>query len=333
MIYEAKEKDRHNFNKLARHPLQSWEWGNFRKQTGVLVTRLIEADKKKNLEAYQITWHKIPKTNKWIGYVPKSNFPSKEAIEEIKLEAKKRGAIFVKFEPNVKLGEEVAYQPKEFFVYGKPLFTKYTFVLNLEPNEQELFAKLNQKTRYNVRLATKKGVKILLDNSEKAFEDYWRLTEETTKRQGFYAHTKDYHEKMWKEMTSSGMGQLFKAVYQGETLSMWMVFALNSKLYYPYGASSTKHKDVMANNLLMWEVIKYGKKMKCTEFDMWGSLGNDPDKNDSWYGFHKFKQGYGGELVEFMGTFDLVIDPLWYKVYLYGEKIRWAILKIIRKFV
>lgn len=134
-------------------------------------------------------------------------------------------------------------------------------------------------------------------------------------------------------MVASGIGQLFKAVYQGEILSTWMVFVLNNKLYYPYGASTTKHREVMANNLLMWEVIRYGKSKHCTEFDMWGSLGNDPDINDSWYGFHKFKQGYGGELVEFAGTFDLVVDPVFYKLYLFAEKLRWIILKTIRKFV
>lgn len=333
MIREATEKDKQVFNKLARHPLQSWEWGNFREKTGVLVTRFIETVAKKDVSAFQITWHKIPKTNRWIGYIPKSDFPSGEMIETIKKEAKKRKAIFVKFEPNVRADKKPDYDLTSVFASGKPLFTKFTFILDLKGSEEELFARLNQKTRYNVRLATKKGVKIEQDNSEEAFEQYWRLTEETTKRQGFYSHTKDYHRKMWKEMTSNGMGQLFKAVYEGETVSMWMIFVLNNKLYYPYGASSTKHKEVMANNLLMWEVIRYGKKMRCSEFDMWGSLGNDPDQKDSWYGFHKFKQGYGGELVEFAGTFDLVVDPFSYKVYLLAEKLRWIFLRFVRRFI
>lgn len=333
MIREATEKDKKVFNDLAKHPLQSWEWGNFRAQTGVEVSRFIESEGKKDVASYQITWHKIPKSKKRIGYIPKSDFPSVEMIKRIKSEAKKRGAIFVKFEPNVKSNQKTDYKLDDFFVAGKPLFTKFTFVLDLKGSEDELFAGLNQKTRYNVRLATKRGVTIELDNSESAFEDYWRLTEETTKRQGFYAHTKDYHKKMWKEMTESGMGQLFKAVYQGEIVSMWMVFVLNNKLYYPYGASTTKHKEVMSNNLLMWEVIRYGKSKGCTEFDMWGSLGNEPDTSDSWYGFHKFKQGYGGQLVEFAGTFDLVVEPVLYKVYLFAEKLRWVVLRFVRKFV
>ncbi len=330
MIYEATEKDRRIFNRLAKHPLQSWEWGDFRKQTGVLVSRYVETEGKNYLASYQITWHKIPGVKKWIGYVPKSDFPSVEMIKKIKSEAKKRGAVFVKFEPNVRVDKNQNYNIDDSFVSGKPLFTKFTFILSLTGSEEELFANLNQKTRYNVRLATKRGVKIERDNSREAFEDYWKLTEETTKRQGFYSHTKDYHRKMWEVMVTSGMGQLFKAVYQGETVSMWMVFILNNKLYYPYGASSTKYKEVMANNLLMWEVIKYGKKMKCTEFDMWGSLGKDPDISDSWYGFHKFKQGYGGDLVEFVGTFDLVVEPFLYKVYILAEKIRWVFLRFIR---
>jgi len=332
VIREATEKEKIIFNKLAKHPLQSWEWGEFRKKTGILITRLIESEDKKDVASYQITWHRVPKTGRWIGYMPKSDFPSLEAIKKIGMEAKKRKAIFVKLEPNVRADKKTDYEPMSFFVHGKPLFTRFTFILSLNSSEDELFANLNQKTRYNVRLATKKGVKIEQDNSEETFEEYWKLTEETTKRQGFYSHTKDYHKKMWKEMISSGMGQLFKAVYEGETVSVWMVFVLNNKMYYPYGASSTKYKEVMANNLLMWEVIKYGKKMKCTEFDMWGSLGPDPDSNDSWYGFHRFKQGYGGDLVEFAGTFDLVIDPILYKIYLFAESLRWIVLRFVKKF-
>lgn len=320
------------FNTLAEHPLQSWEWGEFRKSTGVEVTRLIETDESKEcIAVYQLTWHKIPKTSYQVGYLPKSALPSEEAIEYIKNEANKRKAIFVKMEPNVKAGKQFDYTPEVLLRKGKPLFTKYTFILNIERSEDEILKRMNQKTRYNVRLAEKKGVEIVKDNSEEAFEEYWRLTEETTKRQGFYSHTKSYHKKMWQMMTTSGIGQMFKAVYNGEVLTTWMIFVLNKKLYYPYGASTNKYRDTMANNLMMWEVIKHGKKMGCKEFDMWGSLGSNPDPKDSWYGFHRFKQGYGGVLTEFLGTYDIVIYPTMYEVYRLIENVRWFFLRVASK--
>lgn len=336
MIREAIEKDKQVFDKAARHPLQSWAWGEFRKQTGVGLSRLMEIEGEEVKEVFQITWHKIPKTNKYIGYCPKSAIPDQEALSAIKRMAEKKGAILVKFEPNAKVNkietEKIEAREKEFdLVKGKSLFTKYTFQLDISKNEEEILKGMHQKTRYNLRLAEKRGVKIVEDNTEKGFEDYWKLTEETTKRQGFFAHTKNYHRKMWQIMTTSGMGHLFKAVYGEKVLTTWMVFALNGIVYYPYGASSNKNREVMASNLMMWEVIKFGKNQDGQMFDMWGSLGPDPDTKDPWYGFHKFKQGYGAELVEFVGTYDLVINRQLYQIYNLVDRMRWVALKLLAK--
>lgn len=325
-----------NFDKAATHPLQSWAWGEFRKKTGVGLSRF-SFEEKGFVDVFQITWHKIPFTKLCIGYCPKSMIPKVEEVGAIMKEARGRRAIFVKFEPNERINREtegkIASLAMNFnWVKGKPLFTKYTFQLDISKSEEELLKNMHQKTRYNLRLAEKKGVEIVEDNSEEGFEDYWKLMEETTKRQGFFAHGKEYHRKMWHEMTKSGMGHLFKAIYEGKTLTTWMMFILNDTVYYPYGASSNEHREVMASNLMMWKVIRYGKKQGCKLFDMWGSLGPDPDIHDPWFGFHKFKQGYGAELVEFLGTYDLVIDPLLY--YLYGlmDKARWAGLKLLARF-
>jgi len=333
VIIEVSEKERRIFDSAAKHPLQSWAWGEFRKKTGVGLSRLGFGSK--NIEdVFQITWHRIPYTKFCIGYCPKSVVPNKDEVEAIKLIAKKRNAIFVKFEPNEKINVEtekkISLLEKNFnWVKGKPLFTKYTFQLDISKNEEELLKNMHQKTRYNLRLAEKRGVEIIEDNSEAGFEDYWKLMEETTKRQGFFAHGKNYHRKMWQTMIESGMGHLFKAVFEGKTLTTWMIFILNDTIYYPYGASSNENREVMASNLMMWEVIRFGKKQGCKLFDMWGSLGPIPDVRDPWYGFHKFKQGYGAELVEFLGSFDLVVSPTLYKLYGLTDKVRWMGLKLL----
>lgn len=342
MIREATEKDRKIFNTAARHPLQSWPWGEFRKETGVQISRLIQTPLRQGfagqegLEVFQITWHKIPKTKHFIGYCPKSAIPDTEALEAIFQLAQNRNAIMVKFEPNEKAGEEthekIEVLKRDFkLVKGKPLFTKYSFQLDISKSEEDLLKGMHQKTRYNLRLAEKRGVKIVEDNSEKGFEEYWTLMEETTKRQGFFAHGKKYHRQMWQTMIGQGAGHLFKAVYEGETLTAWVLFELNGVLYYPYGASSDKHREVMANNLMMWEAIKFGKKQGAKLFDLWGSLGPNPDPNDPWYGFHRFKQGYGAELQEFVGSYDLVIRSTGYRLYQLAEKLRWGWLWLVAR--
>ena len=130
------------------------------------------------------------------------------------------------------------------FVSGRSLFTKYNFVLDVTPSEAELLASFKQKTRYNIKVAEKKGVTVAIDDSPEAFEKYLELTEETTKRQGFYAHSRDYHKKMWNTLHPAGIAHLLTAKYptsptatqghsEDEIITTWILFKFNDTLYYP----------------------------------------------------------------------------------------------------
>ncbi|EKD79785.1 MAG: femAB family protein [uncultured bacterium] len=298
------------WNKQVDHPLQAWEWGEFREQTGIVVVR--EA-------GMQITIHPIPHTPWKIGYYPKGSVPDNKQVENLRVVAQKYNCIMIKCEPKI----EGTWKPMNGFVEGRPLFTKHNFVLDVTASEEELLAKMKQKTRYNIRIAEKKMVTIEIDNSEEAFEKYLELTEETTKRQGFYAHSREYHKKMWSVLRPAGIAHLLVAKLNGEILTTWVLFKFGDTLYYPYGASTREHREVMANNLVMWEAIKLAKKWKLKYLDMWGALEPDPDKNDPWYGFHNFKVGYGARHVEYVGTWDYVVRPGLYKVYQLVELVRW----------
>jgi len=215
-------------------------------------------------------------------------------------------------------------------VRGKTLFTPTTFWIDLTKSEEELLKSFSSKTRYNIKLAQKHGVKVQIDNSDKAFNKYWELTKETNKRQGFYSHTKRYHELMWKHLNQQLManGQqpianLLTAKYKNETISTWVLFNNDNFLYYPYGASTDKHKEVMANNLMMWEAIKFGKSKNLKTFDLWG--------REEGKGFTKFKEGYNPKVIEFVGSWDLVINKPLYYFYRFAEKIRWLLLRLKSK--
>jgi lipid II:glycine glycyltransferase (peptidoglycan interpeptide bridge formation enzyme) len=338
IVRKVYDKEKQAFNQVVTHPLQSWGWGEFRQKTGVEVVRLGEFSGDKLVNGFQVTFHDVPKTSWEIGYVPKSVVPSEAALAALKQLGKEHKALFIKLEPNVgsfvdqdlnNEGKVQKYFKTHGGVLGRPLFAQYTFKLDLTQSEEELLAGMKSKTRYNVRLAERHGVKVAEDNSESAFKEYLRLTfEETTKRQGFYAHTKEYHQKMWASMKPTGIAHLLTAIYQGKVVVAWIVFVFNGVLFYPYGASSNEFREVMASNLMMWEAIKLGKKWGCREFDMWGSLGPDASERDPWYGFHKFKEGYGGILFKSVGTFDLVLEPRWYKIYRVVEKWRWRWLRL-----
>jgi lipid II:glycine glycyltransferase (peptidoglycan interpeptide bridge formation enzyme) len=136
---------------------------------------------------------------------------------------------------------------------------------------------------------------------------------------------------MWQTMRAAGIARLLKATYQGEILTSWILFHYKDRLYYPYGASSRSHREVMASNLVMWQAMMLGKALGCASFDLWGALGPNPDPKDPWYGFHNFKMGYGGELAEFVGSYDLVINPILYRLYTIVDTWRWRYLKLRSK--
>jgi len=330
MIKKVEISDKSVFNHLANHPMQSWEWGEFRLNSGIEVIRLGRYKDDKLKETAQITIHPVPFTSYNIGYFPKGGITSTEMLEHLYQIGVNKNCIFIKLEPNT----EKVQNLKMLIPSAHPLFTRYTFQLDLRESENEILAKMHPKTRYNLRLAEKKGVYVVEDNSTAAFNNYLRLTEETTRRQKFYAHTPAYHTLMWQILNPAKIAKLFLAKYNDSgkeiILVAWILFLFNKVLYYPYGASSTLFRNLMPSNLMMWEAIKFGKKNKAKLFDMWGALGPNPNPNDPWYGFHKFKEGYGAELVELVGSYDLVIKPSIYRMYNLAHGIRESYLKITR---
>ncbi len=340
LLRPLREEEKSLYNSAVHHPLQTWEWGDFRKKTGVQVERVGFFENGKIQKALQVFFHPLPNLGMTVGYFPKGEMPDEEQLNTLRQLGKKHNAIFVKMEPNIAhlvSAPSGHYDISQFLLkngaqVGRPLFTKYTFQLNLAPTEEELFAHLSSKTRYNVNLAAKKGVKIFENTTKAGLEQYLQILKETTTRQGFYAHSPAYFQTMWDVLGQSGFFRIFEAVYQDQVLTSWVMFMFDGVLYYPYGASRNIHRDVMANNLMMWEMIKFGKRNGCRMFDMWGSLGPEPNEKDPWFGFHRFKKGFGGDLVEFLGTYDLVLNPPIYSVYKWAENVRWKVLRLKAQF-
>ncbi|MDD5415504.1 MAG: peptidoglycan bridge formation glycyltransferase FemA/FemB family protein [Candidatus Daviesbacteria bacterium] len=340
------DKQKSQYNKLVTHVIQSYEWGEFRKSLQIPLLRYGIYHGNKLSKAFQLTLHKIPFTNQYVGYLPKGPFPNKELAKALKKIGQENNCAFIKIEPDVianihpvVLSETKDINPElyssliaqndsvdtNFIKSPKPLFTKYNFIVDLTKSEEELLKKMHPKTRYNIKVAQKHRVRVEERRDDEAFEIYLKLYFETTKRQGYHGHNKNYHRKVWQTLKNAGMARLLIAYYQ-LPLTAWMLLNFKGTLYYPYGGSSKIHPEVMANNLVAWEAIKLGKKMGFKKFDMWGALGPDANPKDPWFGFHKFKQGYGGQLTEYIGTYDLVFN--WPVYWLFTAVDRLTPLKI-----
>lgn len=339
IIRELREEESALYNKVVDHPLQAWQWGEFRKKTGVKVERVGFFENGQIVGGLQVTFHPIPVLGRTLGYLPKGPMPTEDQLAVLEELGRKHNALFIKMEPDIAQtvgnpsGHDtiIRFLLKHKCVPGRPLFTKYTFKLDLTQSEEKLLEIMNSKTRYNVKLAQKRGVQIFENSTAEGMNQYIEILEETTSRQGFYAHSPEYFRTLWKTLGDSGIIRIFSAVFEDKIIASWVMFVFNGVLYYPYGASRSIHREVMASNLLMWEMILFGKREGCHTMDMWGALGPDASDKDPWFGFHKFKTGYGGKLTEFIGTFDLVLDPIMYKVFRVVEEIRWKWLRLRAK--
>lgn len=341
IITNITEQEREAFNRTVTHPLQSYEWGEFREKTGVVVVRRSNVKNGNMVSAFQLTIHPLPFLPFTIGYLPKGEMPTTELLEELKKVGEEKRCLFIQIEPNVKNTEKNKQELEklELKKAAHPLFTKYTFLLDLTKSEEEIREAMHPKTRYNIKIAEKHLVTVQENNSESAFNEYLKLTEETATRQHFYAHSRSYHEKQWQTFTHSISpgklsSHLFQAIYtppggEAKTLVSWMIFVFNDTLYYPYGASSNEHREVMASTLMMWEVIRFGKKHTLKTFDMWGAANTpNPEQSDLYFGFHQFKQRFGATYTEYLGSYDVVIHPLLYKGFVFLNSLRWILLKL-----
>ncbi len=332
---EKGESLQENWNKTVTHPVQSWEWGKFREKTGLTVVRF-STGKGKSPSGFQLTIHKIPHTPWAIGYLPKCNMPDKEAIPALKRRGKAHNCIYVQIEPDIEKTQNSDLKLKTLGLREslRPLFFKYTFLIDLTKSEEELTRDMHPKTRYNIKIAMRNNIRTEERADEEAFKTFLKLYFETTKRQKYFGHTERYHQLLWDTLRPAGIARLLIAYYappgdgQSIPLTAWMIFKFGDRIYYPYGGSADIYKNFMANNLVAWEAILLGKKLGAKEFDLWGCLGLDSNTRDPWYGFHRFKAGYGGRLVEYVGSHDLIlISPLYFAFHLI-ERIRWLILRI-----
>ena len=174
-------------------------------------------------------------------------------------------------------------------------------------NEDELFANLAQKTRYNVRVARKHGVEIQIRGKE-ALDDFVRLMNITGERDGFSVRPKSYFANMFDAL--GDCGRLYMAYYQGKAVAGAITTNYAGKCCYLYGASDNAHRNAMPNYLLQWEMIRWAVETDCSIYDFQGVSGNLIEENNPLYGLYRFKKGFGGRLDEGAGEFDYTYMPL-----------------------
>ena len=176
--------------KLPRHILQSKEWGQFKTK---METKAI------GVKNVQFTLHPIPFTNLNLGYCPKVT-PKDIDWEKLKDAGKKNNSVAIRFDvPNSFGGEEKEFE-RHCVKAPKDTFAKWDVLLDISKSEEELLKATHSKTRYNIRLAERKGVVVKETSNDEGIRIFNKLHKETALRQGFFIHPDKYYEEAFKTL-------------------------------------------------------------------------------------------------------------------------------------
>jgi lipid II:glycine glycyltransferase (peptidoglycan interpeptide bridge formation enzyme) len=287
----------------------------------------------------QILFRNLPAGLGRLAYVPKGpivdwsdEVQAEELMNALDEAARSRDAIALTLEPSMR--DEPAHRERlrSFGFHPAPFSAiqpRRSLVVDISADEDDILMEMKSKTRYNIRLAGRKGVTVREGNADDV-STFTELLEATADRADFGIHPPSYYEGAYELFVPRGWARLVLAEVQGEAVAGLMVFALPPQSWYFYGASSTAHREKMPTYLLQWEAIRWAKSMGCKTYDLWGVPDEDhgrledefTERSDGLWGVYRFKRGFGGELVRTVGTWDRVLAPLRYRLYKWALSLR-----------
>jgi peptidoglycan pentaglycine glycine transferase (the first glycine) len=348
------------------HLLQTWEWGQVKAQFGWKPQGIVWSETGEGAIAYTkfagdsslpnhpLAAALILRRTLPIGgfaerfhilYVSKgpvldwANAPLREkVIEDLQILARQSGAIFIKMDPDVHLGDGIPGQPESqedptglvvtanlkergWHFSDEQIQFRNTVLIDLSPSEEEILARMKQKTRYNIRLAERKGVSIRV-GTPADWGLLYRMYAETSLRDRFVIRDEDYYRTTWDTFSSnppSPAGNVptvepLIAEVAGEPVAAVLVYRFACKAWYLSGMSVDTHREKMPNYLLQWEAIRRAKAAGCTVYDLWGAPEVFNEMDPLW-GVFRFKEGLGGKVVRTLGAWDYPTRPLIYRLY------------------
>jgi peptidoglycan pentaglycine glycine transferase (the first glycine) len=308
------------------HLLQTWPWGELKARFGWQVVRVAAGP-----AVAQVLYRQLPGGLGSIAYVPRGPAGSlddfavlSDLLAAIRPLARQRRAICLKIEPDREEDATLVDRLQAFGFRPSPqgVQPRRTLVVDLQGEAEAVLGRMKQKTRYNVRLAARKGVAVR-PGSEADLPAFYRLMEQTARRDGFAIHSQAYYEAAHRLFVSRGRGCLLLAEHQGQLLAGLVAMAFDQTACYMYGASSDEQRDLMPTYLLQWEAMLWARGEGCLFYDLWGVPDADEeileagftDRSDGLWGVYRFKRGFGGRLVRTIGAWDLVYAPLRYRLY------------------
>ncbi len=326
----------------GRHLLQSWQWGDFKARHGWTATRIVWCDEQdRPVAAAQILKRRVElpalRAGASLLYCPRGpaldwsdRVLRRTVLADLKTLAERERAVLLKIDPELPLAvepstpglDDLAGLRSELSTElerlgwqrsGQQIQFRNTLVLDLRPSEEVLLRTMKQKTRYNVRLAGRRGVGVRTGGTED-LDLLFKMYAETAHRDGFPIRAPEYYMDLWNTFIGSDLAQAFIATVQEQAVAALILYRFADRAWYLHGMSRALHREKMPNHLLQWEAIRWAKRQGCVWYDFWGA----PDKivkTDPLWGVYRFKQGFGGRLVPGIGAWDFAPRPGLYWFY------------------
>lgn len=310
--------------------LQSWQWGEIQREMGVSLWRLVGENEASLELAVLVLKRPLPFGRCWL-YIPRGPIVSdglfsdevwqafQNKVEELALA---EGAIFVRCDPAVGDTWQRVLTRRKWQASERQVQPQHTLVLDLTLPQEELLADMHPKTRYNIRLAERKNVIVRFSSDEKDLEAFLELSQGITERTGFHYHPPEYYRAMVRVLGASGMLEIGVAEHQGEALAAHLIVSAGEVATYTHGASAPRKRQVMAPYLLHWEAIARAQARGLKKFDLFGVAPKSAGPDHPWAGITRFKLGFGGKRQDYIGAYDLVLEPGMYAAFNFARRVR-----------
>lgn len=318
-------------------PFQSWYWGEFENAIGHDITRLGIFDGKALVGLIPLRKVRAHRGRYlYLRHGPILDFSNVKALNTILEYLKEVGRTekysFLRMSPLIKREEEGKFGFLKL-LRDSPMHdidAETTWVLNLKKSEEELLKGMRKNTRYYVRKAVKSGVEIVRTKELKFLDDFWKIYQDTVRRQRWTAYDKWYIEGEFKTFAKEDMAELYLASYKGKFIAASIILYYRNQAIYHHSGSLSAYANIPASYAIQWEAIKTAKKRGLKWYNFWGIAPlikkNGklmPQEGHPWEGLTFFKLGFGGEKREFVHAKDLPFSKKYYLTRIYERLERW----------
>jgi peptidoglycan pentaglycine glycine transferase (the first glycine) len=310
---------------LGAHPnahlLQTSQWATLKEHFGWQAVTV-----QANGAGALVLFRRLP-MGQSLAYVPMGPIPADMRSLEILLPeldalCRRRHAMLLKLEPDELDGTDLRAEMQRLGFRPSPQHIQppRTILINIEGSEEEVLARMKSKTRYAIRSAEKRGVRVQSSSDVGLF---YRLMAETGARDAFAIHSEEYYRTVFSTFVPHQEVEMLIATYEEKPIAGVIVFARGPRVWYLYGASTEAHRDLMAPRLLQWESIRWAKSRGCTQYDLWGIPDYDEaqleaefdHRHDGLWSLYRYKRGFGGAVTRFAGAWDRIYSPAMYTAY------------------